>query len=184
MNLQNVDFQKISNLTPDEIIIANVLERVAKLANEATELIYNTYRFHIGEERIELIRNGQSNYEYLTYDGEWVGCFAKKEQYSIKCGKNNSEIHAYLYAKVLIEEGYVKTDEIFSENVTYGEMACIATYLCNFIERTKKLAGVEKTSRRGGTANANQNKNSQKAKTTTSAKNKAEKLEETALQVK
>lgn len=121
------------------VIIANTFDKVTKEANEALAIIYNTYSFHMGEEIIEVSRNGES-LEYLTHDGKWVVRFAKKQGYTVKC----SEIHAYLYAKTLLEGGYVKPEDMFNGDTTYAEMNTIATYLCNFIERTKKLANTKK----------------------------------------
>ena len=167
MDLKKVDFEKINSLTPDEIIIANILDKAAKEANAAVELIYDTYKFHMGEEKIELARNGQSNYEYLTYDGKWVGVFAKKPTYTVKCSKEESDIYAYLYAKSLLEGGYVRPEDFFSEDVTYAEMNVVAIYLCNFIERTKRIANTEN-------AKKEKNGSSKKSGTSSTKKPKAE----------
>ena len=140
MDLNKVDFDKINSLTADEIIIANILDKAAREANEAVELIYNTYSFKMGEEKIEVWHNGAGNFEYLTYEGEWEGSYIKNGTYRIKCGKKNSEIYAYFYAQALLKEGFVTPETEFSKGTTYEEMNLIAIYFRDFIRRTRAKA--------------------------------------------
>ena len=140
MDLSKVDFNKINSLTADEIIIANILDKAAREANEAVELIYNTYSFRMGEEKIEVWHNGAGNFEYLTYEGEWEGTYIKNGTYRIKCGKENSEINAYFYAQALLKEGFVTPETEFSEGTTYGEMNLGAIFFRDFIRRTRAKA--------------------------------------------
>ena len=140
MDLNKVDFDKINSLTADEIIIANILDKAAREANEAVELIYNTYSFKMGEEKIEVWHNGAGNFEYLTYEGEWEGSYIKNGTYRIKCGKKNSEIYAYFYAQALLKEGFVTPETEFSEGTTYGEMNLGAIFFRDFIRRTRAKA--------------------------------------------
>lgn len=140
MDLNKVDFDKINSLTADEIIIVNILDKAAREANEAVELIYNTYSFKMGEEKILVWKNGDGNFEYLSYEGEWEGTYIKNGTHRIKCGKDNSNINAYFYAQALIKEGFVTPETEFLDGTTYGEMSLGAIYFRDFIRRTRAKA--------------------------------------------
>lgn len=138
MNLQNVDFKKLQSLTPDEMIIASVLARAAKEAEEAKKLIYETFLFRIGEKEKVVWQNGHDNYEKITHDGRWIGHYNRKGEYTIRCQEECPDIYSFFYAQILVEEGYVNANDMASKTTTYAEMCAIATYFRAFLDRTNK----------------------------------------------
>ena len=145
MDLRNVDFKKLQSLTPDEMIIAGVLARAAKEAEEAKKLIYETYTFRIGENEKFVWKNGHDNYEKITHDGRWIGHYNRNGEYTINCRTESKDIYSFFYAQILLEEGYVTANDIASGKTTYAEMRAIVTYFKAFLDRTKKeKANMEK----------------------------------------
>ena len=138
MDLQNVDFKKIQSLTPDEIIIAGVLAKAAKEAEEAKKIIYDTYVFKMGENEKFVWQNGHDNYEMVTHDGRWIGHYNRNGEYTINCRKESKDIYSFFYAQILLEEGYVTADDIASGETTYAEMRAIAAYFRAFVDRCRK----------------------------------------------
>ena len=138
MDLRNVDFKKIQSLTPDEIIIAGVLAKAAKEAEEAKKIIYDTYVFKMGENEKVVWQNGHDNYEMVTHDGRWKGHYNRNGEYTINCRKESKDIYSFFYAQILLEEGYVTADDIASGETTYAEMRAISAYFRAFVDRCKK----------------------------------------------
>ena len=144
MDLRNVDFKKIQSLTPDEIIIAGVLAKAAKEAEEAKKIIYDTYVFKMGENEKVVWQNGHDNYEMVTHDGRWIGHYNRNGEYTINCRKESKDIYSFFYAQILLEEGYVTADDIASGETTYAEMRAIKTIggagnVCFIFKIFKKL---------------------------------------------
>ena len=138
MDLRNVDFKKIQRLTPDEIIIAGVLAKAAKEAEEAKKIIYDTYVFKMGENEKVVWQNGHDNYEMVTHDGRWVGHYNGNGEYTVRCSEESDDIYSFFSAQILAEERYVDAEDIASGKTTYAEMRTVATYFRTFLDRIKK----------------------------------------------
>ena len=138
MDLRGVNFEKLQSLTPDEMIIASILARAAKEAEEAKKVVYTSFTFRIGENEKEVWRNGHDNYERITHDGKWVGHYNGNGEYIINCQNDSNDIYSFFYAQIVYEEGYVEANDIAMGEITYAEARAIAMYFRAFLDRTKK----------------------------------------------
>ena len=136
MNLKKVDFKKIYSLTPDEMILASVLEKAAKKANEAREIISKAYLFKIGEDKKLVWKNG-TNEEYMSHNGIWECNYVRFGSYYVRCSEKDSNIHIFYFAQSLVDAGYVQPEEMFNKDTTYKEMRLVALYFDNFVQRTR-----------------------------------------------
>ena len=132
-----LNLEKISGLTPDEIIVALALKDLAEEAIEMAKLIQETYHcFGISEEVIEIWRDRDGyNHEYLTYTGIWQARYLN-QKYDVPC--NSDSIFEYFKAEYLVNNGYASGYN--GINFTdIGIKKRICEYLRNFLNRTKKI---------------------------------------------
>ena len=129
------DYESIKNFTStDSVTIIHELLPIVSKAKDIAQQIYETYLFHIGEEKIE-VWSDECNHEYLTHDGIWQARYLN-QAYDIRCDVET--IFNYMKSYYLVKNGFVKGSD---ENGCYtedGERAAIFLYFNSFIKKTKE----------------------------------------------
>ena len=126
-----IDWEKIKDITPDEVIIINELQKLAAEAKEAAKLIRATYRcFGIGEEKITVWKD-YHNTEYLTYTGVWQARYLH-QTYDVECSAEG--IFEYFKAEFLAD--YFKDEGV--EDYEIAEKASICKYFRKFLRDTQE----------------------------------------------
>ena len=128
-----IDLAKINSLTTEEVLVVNELQKIAKEAEKASELIHKTYRcFGISEKSITILSDG-TNTEWLSYDGIWRKRYFNidhYENYSVKCTPDG--IFEYYRAEFLYYRKHIQDDKEIIEK----KIAC--EYFREFLRRTEE----------------------------------------------
>lgn len=128
------NFESVTNLSVDNVIILNALKDIAEEAKAHSELIHQAYHcFGIGEDKVEVWHDKDfNNFEYLTYDGTWQ---ARYWHHSYNVGVDANSIFDIYKAEYLIKNGYL---EEVNENGIQTEAnikAYTAEYFRSFVAR-------------------------------------------------